>query len=175
MSTLIGDFTIQPLAASRALDGETPRGVAASGVARVYRLTGPGHLELTIRDVRWDNRERDVVACVRHASPERFDTLIERLRLPVLESQGPYVDLRQARLRPNGRAGCSTRRRPNSTPGPVSPFSRRFASMEQLPSAQGRSCSGIVARHGSATPLGSGWGRTRSALWWHMSSLASAR
>lgn len=39
------------------------------------------------------------------AQTERFDTLIERLRLTVLSRGGRYVELRQARLRPNGRAG----------------------------------------------------------------------
>src|SRR5262245_5098627 len=101
----IGAFTIRPLGGEVEVDGETPSGVASRGVGILYEVSGPGGLRLTVRDTRWAGRERDVVACERHQSPERYDTLIERLRLAVLDRGGPYVELRQARLRPNGRAG----------------------------------------------------------------------
>jgi hypothetical protein len=101
----VGAFTVRPLDRLVKLSGETPSGIDASGMSRLVELVGPYGLRLTIRDTNWASGERDVVATERHDSPERFDTLIERLRLSVLDRRGPYVELRQARLRPNGRAG----------------------------------------------------------------------
>jgi hypothetical protein len=101
----IGAVTVRPLERSIELDGETASGAKSFGTGELHELTGPEGLRLTIRDTRWNSGERDVVATERHDSPERFDTLIERLRLTVLDRQGGYVELRQARLRPNGRAG----------------------------------------------------------------------
>lgn len=101
----IASFTIRSLYRSESIVGETTSGKRSSGIGRLYDLEGPDGLRLTIRDTSWVSGERDIVACERHGSPERFDTLIERLRLTVLARGGAYVELRQARLRPNGRAG----------------------------------------------------------------------
>ena len=101
----VGAFTVNPLTEQLVADGETVTGVKATCRASLFELTGPRGLRLTLRDGRWSNGERDVVACERHDSPERFDTLIGRLRLAVLDRQGGYVELRQARLRANGHAG----------------------------------------------------------------------
>ena len=100
----IGDLTLRSLGRRLSIEGQTVEGHDATGIAHLYEVSGPG-LRLTIRDATWDNGERDVVASDRHDSPQRFDTLVERLRLAVLDRGGPYVELRQARLRANGRAG----------------------------------------------------------------------
>src|SRR5687768_11801886 len=99
----IGGILLTSLEKRLAIDGETPTGHAASGIATLYDVRGPD-LHLTLRDVEWSNGERDVVACERFSSPQLFDTLVERLRLSVLDYDGPYVELRQARLTSNNRA-----------------------------------------------------------------------
>jgi len=86
-------------------DGETATGVATTGRSALYRVTGPEHLELTVRDTTWSTGERDLAVLRRHGSPERFDTLVERLRLTVLDRGGPYIELRHVQLRSNGRGG----------------------------------------------------------------------
>lgn len=101
----VGEFPLRPLGRSIKLEGETASGAEASGRGDLYELTGPEGLHLTLRHTRWETGEQDVVACERHQSPERFDTLVERLRLAVLDYGSPYVELRQGRLRSNGRAG----------------------------------------------------------------------
>jgi hypothetical protein len=101
----IGALTLQPLEARVATKGETASGHASVGKGVLYELTGSDNLRLTVRDTRWANGERDVVACERHESPERFDTLVDRMRLSVLDHGGLYVELRQARVRSNGHAG----------------------------------------------------------------------
>jgi hypothetical protein len=102
---MVGAFTLRRLEDGVAAKGETASGQTSVGAVVLYELTGSDNLHLTVRDTRWANGERDVVACERHESPERFDTLIDRLRLAVLDHGGLYVELRQARLRPNGHAG----------------------------------------------------------------------
>lgn len=101
----LGNLRLGPGGHQVFLEGETTSGVKSAGQGMLYEVSGPENLRLTIRDVRWENGERDVVSCERHESPVRFDTLVERLRLAVLDREGPYAELRQARLRPNGRAG----------------------------------------------------------------------
>lgn len=101
----IGAFTLTPLQRTTAIEGQTAAGAWTNGTGRLYDLTGPDALHLTVRDTSWDNGERDVVACERHDSPAGFDTLVERLRLTVQDYGGPYLELRQARVRDNGRAG----------------------------------------------------------------------
>ena len=101
---IIGSFTLRSLGRKVATQGNTPSGHASVGRGALYELAGANDLRLTLRDTTWANGERDVVACERNDSPELFDTLIKRLRLAVLDHDGPYVELRQARLRPNGRA-----------------------------------------------------------------------
>lgn len=100
----VGAFSITPLQRAVDVEGETPDGQASSGRGRLYDVSDGGESRLTVRDTSWANGERDVVATERHDSPQRFDTLVERLRLAVLpHGKGLYVELRQARLKPNGR------------------------------------------------------------------------
>jgi hypothetical protein len=100
----IGAFTITPTATTEHVDGETVTGIASTGRGRFYEITGTGGLHLTVRETTWATGERDVVATRRHDSPQRFDTLIERLRLPVSRrGHDFYAELRQVRLKPNGR------------------------------------------------------------------------
>jgi hypothetical protein len=100
----VGAFSIADLKRTVTVEGETPEGFASVGRGRLYEVSGPGGLRLTVRDTRWDNGERDVVASERHDSPQRFDTLVERLRLPVAQRGGDlYAELRHVRLKPNGR------------------------------------------------------------------------
>jgi hypothetical protein len=100
----IGAFTITPLGETVDIEGDTTDGVASTGRGTLYEVTGDDRLRLTVRDTRWDNGERDVVATLRHDSPQRFDTLIERLRLPVAErGDSLYAELRHVRLKENGR------------------------------------------------------------------------
>jgi hypothetical protein len=103
--TELGPFVLEAASEPKPVEGTTPAGYDVEGTAAFHHLRGPADLFLTIRDTRWSNGERDLVACARHASPERFDTLVERLHLAVLRSPDFYVDLRQARIRTNGRAG----------------------------------------------------------------------
>ena len=100
----VGDFTITALGATEPVDGQTFAGVACTGVGRLFELTGPGGLRVTVRDTHWAHRERDVVATERHGSPQQFDTLVGRPRLPVGQ-RGPelYAELLQVRLESNGR------------------------------------------------------------------------
>src|SRR6478752_7028667 len=102
---VIGSLTLRPLERRVGVQGETASDRTSVGQGTLYEVTGEDGLRLTVRDTTWATGERDIVACERHESPERFDTLIERLRLAVLNYGGQYVELRQARLRPNGRAG----------------------------------------------------------------------
>jgi hypothetical protein len=101
----IGPFVVRAIAGTEPVDGETPSGSRASGIAHFHGLFGPDGLHLTLRDAHWANGERDIVAVERHQSPERFDTLVGRLRLAVLDRDGGYIELQQSRLRPGGRAG----------------------------------------------------------------------
>ncbi|MGO9960905.1 MAG: hypothetical protein ACLP50_33840 [Solirubrobacteraceae bacterium] len=80
---LIGEFGVSPIGQTPPILGETVSGVSSTGIGTLYDLTGPEGLHLTLRDTAWNKGERDVVACDRHESPARFDTLIERLRLTV--------------------------------------------------------------------------------------------
>jgi hypothetical protein len=84
--------------------GETAGGQASTGRGRLYSVADGGECHLTVRDTVWANGDRDIVATERHDSPQRFDTLVERLRLPVVARGGAfYVELRHVRLKPNGR------------------------------------------------------------------------
>ncbi|RKQ90908.1 hypothetical protein C8N24_0723 [Solirubrobacter pauli] len=101
----VGAFSITPLQRLVDIDGETPDGQASSGRGRLYDVSDGGESRLTVRDTSWANGERDVVATERHDSPQRFDTLVARLRLAVLpHGSAFYLELRQARLKANGRA-----------------------------------------------------------------------
>ena len=99
----VGPFAIRDLHRRVDIDGQTVSGASGAGRGRLFEVTDDDQLRLTIRDTTWDNGERDVVACERHGSPQRFDTLVERLRLQVVEGPEHYVELRQVRLKPNGR------------------------------------------------------------------------
>jgi hypothetical protein len=100
----VGEFTITPLDGTLGVEGQTAGGTPSAGRARHYDVRDGNGLHLTLRDTRWANGERDVVACRRHDSPQRFDTLVERLRLAVTErDENLYAELRQVRLKPNGR------------------------------------------------------------------------
>jgi hypothetical protein len=101
----VGAFEIFALAGSPVgVEGSTVAGVASTGHGALYSVTDRHELHLTVRDTTWANGERDVVACERHDSPQRFDTLIERLRLGISPRDGDlYVELRHVRLKPNGR------------------------------------------------------------------------
>lgn len=101
----IGVFTISaPLGTGR-IRGETASGAFAAGSAAYFEVQGPEGLHLGVRDISWENGERDIVTFARHSSPQIYDTLVERLRLSVLVRGGVYVELRQARVRANGHAG----------------------------------------------------------------------
>jgi hypothetical protein len=100
----IAAFTIRELGRAVAVEGETPSGLAARGRGRLVEIVDGDAVRLTVRDTVWDNGERDLVASERHDSPQRFDTLVERLRLSVAQHGGElYAELRQVRLKPNGR------------------------------------------------------------------------
>ena len=99
----VGPYVVTPVGHSE-VEGETPDGETSTGQGRLFEVTDGAESRLTVRDTRWSNGERDLVAAERHDSPQRFDTLVERLRLPVLSRGGDlYVELRQVRLKPNGR------------------------------------------------------------------------
>ena len=104
MSGVVAGFTCERLDGSVAVEGETTSGVASRGTGELYEVTDGAECRLTVRDTRWANGERDLVACRRHDSPQRFDTLIERLRLPIVAHGGElYAELRHARLKSNHR------------------------------------------------------------------------
>jgi hypothetical protein len=99
----VGAFRIRRLEEELSVDGETAEKVACRGRGRFYTVSGDG-LRLTVRDTSWDNGERDLVVAERHDSPQRFDTLVERLRLTVhRRGDDLYAELRQVRLKANGR------------------------------------------------------------------------
>jgi hypothetical protein len=99
----VGPYVVTRVGHSE-VEGETPDGEASIGQGRLFVVTDGAESRLTVRDTRWANGERDLVAAERHDSPQRFDTLVERLRLPVLSRGGDlYVELRQVRLKANGR------------------------------------------------------------------------
>ena len=103
-SVRLGAFVVRELPDVVAVEGETPTGSAARGRGRLLEVRDDAGLRLTVRDTTWSNGERDLVVCERHHSPQRFDTLVERLRLPVTErGRGLYAELRHVRLRSNGR------------------------------------------------------------------------
>ena len=103
-SVYVGDVTITPLGQTIAIEGETAEGQASVGRGRLFEIRDSAGLHLTVRETTWQNGERDVVTGKRHRSPQRFDTLVERLRLPVTRRGSDlYAELRQARLKPNGR------------------------------------------------------------------------
>jgi hypothetical protein len=102
---LVASFTLRRLKGTVEIRGETASGLESIGQGSLHDVANSNVIRIVVRDTMWANGERDIVACGRHDSPERFTTLIERLRLTVLDRGGPYVELRQARLRPNGRAG----------------------------------------------------------------------
>lgn len=96
----IGKFLLNDPSSLATINGETPAGAECSGSARLYELRGPDGVHLTLRDALWINGERDITTYERHQSPERFDTLVGRLRLSVLSHEpGSYVELQQARRR----------------------------------------------------------------------------
>jgi hypothetical protein len=99
----LGAFTITAIGRAEGVEGETSSGVASRGRGRLFDVRDGTAVHLTVRDTTWQNGERDIVATERHGSPQRFDTLIERLRLPVTARDADlYVELRQVRLKPNG-------------------------------------------------------------------------
>lgn len=100
----VGPFAAVTLGDIVEIEGETVDGYPSTGRAHLYEITDGSDCRLTVRDTLWANGERDIVASERHHSPQRFDTLVERLRLPVM-SLGTelYVELRQVRLKANGR------------------------------------------------------------------------
>jgi hypothetical protein len=101
----LGAFTVRRLDGSVRVAAETASSVASIGRGTLFEVAGlDDSMLLTVRDTRWSNGERDIVACSRNESPERYDTLVARMRLVVLESRGLYADLRQARVRPNRHA-----------------------------------------------------------------------
>jgi hypothetical protein len=148
----VGPFTAVPLGRTVDIEGETADGCASTGQGHLFEITDEEDCRLTVRDTQWANGERDIVTCERHGSPQRFDTLVERLRLPVLSRGGElYVELRQVRLRPNGRGNL-------------------FAPDEAgLDAGAGLAVTGELVRHG-ATRVGTRGellgdeGRTRSRI-----------
>jgi hypothetical protein len=108
-SIAIGAFRIARMPGIEHVDGETCEQVQSSGRGALYEVGDGGGMRLSVRYTRWDNRERDVVATVRHDSPQAFDTLIERLRLPITRrGTDHYAELRHVRLKPNGRGNLFT-------------------------------------------------------------------
>lgn len=63
--------------------GETAQRQPSIGKATVYEVYGPGGLHLTLHDTRWLNGDRDVRVVRRNRSPERYDTIVGRLRMGV--------------------------------------------------------------------------------------------
>jgi hypothetical protein len=105
--------------------------VTCRGRGRLYEVTGV-ELRLTVRDTSWANGERDIVTSERHDSPQRFDTLVERLRLPVSRrGEHLYAEPRQVRLKPNGRGNLFA------------------ASEDELDDGAGVSVAHQLARHGA--------------------------
>jgi hypothetical protein len=151
----IGKFKIWSSDRLVTLEAETPSGLQSAGVGTLYEISGPDGLWLTVRDTRWVSGERDIVACERHRSAERFDTLVERLRLAVLERRGPYVELRQARLRPNGRAGLFDADLAALTTGRASTSPPRCAHTALSQWAPARSCSVTPGARAVVSGLGS--------------------
>ena len=90
----LGLLAVRALERVVRVEGETtsaaPTGSAARCSTSRWRS---GLFGLTVRDTRWQTGERDVVTCERHDSPERFDTLVGRLRLDVAHHGQPYVEL----------------------------------------------------------------------------------
>jgi len=73
----------------------TPSGVDAPGVDEEWDYRGPEGLRLTLAARRYNNGERAYMAKERHASPERFTTLVDRVRLSI----EPHGNDRQCALR----------------------------------------------------------------------------
>ena len=65
--------------------GETAQRLPSLGKATVYEVHGPSGLHLTLHDTRWLNGDRDVRVVRRNSSPERYDTIVGRLRMGVSE------------------------------------------------------------------------------------------
>jgi hypothetical protein len=148
----IGGFIVTALETDVAVEGETVSGTPATGTARLLRVSDSAGCDLTVRDTRWDTGERDLVATERHDSPQRFDTLVERLRLAVSPLGGElYAELRHVRLKPNARGNLFA---PNT---------------DELDDAAGVAVTAELYRHG-ATRVGTraellaDEGRTRNRL-----------
>lgn len=98
----IGQLTVEE-AGTDAIKGTTVSKQKSRGDVTLYTVTGPDGLDLLVRDVRWRVGERDVATVARRESPERYDGLVNRLRLSVAPTEdGIAVELRQARTRENG-------------------------------------------------------------------------
>ena len=84
--------------------GPTPTEEDVDGTAVLYRVVGPGDVELELGDIAWDNGERSLMIIDRLNAPARFDGLVRRLRMTVQQSdQGLCVELSMARLAKSGR------------------------------------------------------------------------
>ncbi len=82
----------------RPVAGQDVEGVETSGVASVWRVTGPEGLKVLVRVAKWDSGARDVALTDRLEAPKRFDRLASGLRLGVTDGR---LELRQARLKAN--------------------------------------------------------------------------
>ena len=97
-------FSLFATGEERRESGPTPTEEDVDGTAVLYRVVGPGDVELGLGDIAWDNGERSLMIVDRLDSPVRFDGLVRRLRMTVQQSdQGLCVELSMARLVKNGR------------------------------------------------------------------------
>jgi hypothetical protein len=97
----LGNLLLSDLNGVEARQGITVFKCQSDGHARLLDVSGPERLRLSIADIQWRTGEREVRAEKRFASPQRFDQLVERVRLGVRQLGGELlcVDLMQARLK----------------------------------------------------------------------------
>lgn len=83
------------------ISGQTTGREDAEGLARTWWLRSGDEILLCLADVAWENGERDVRVLDRGHSPQRYDRLVQGVRLGV-QSHGDdrFCELRQNRIKP---------------------------------------------------------------------------
>lgn len=68
-------------------------------------MTSDDGTDLLLHDTRWNNGHRDVRVAERNETPPPYDTVVGRLRISVDPiEEDLFMELRQARIKRNGRA-----------------------------------------------------------------------
>ena len=99
----VGEFLIRRTETYRGIEGETTSGVATSGVAELFDVSGRG-ANVEVGFVRWQNGEEDVRQLRRLAGPEPVDGITDRLRMTIYDSgDESWCECEQAWVDKSGR------------------------------------------------------------------------